>query len=325
MSSDDEFGDNELSGQAMIDILDHTELSFIIPYPPSTQKIDARDGIDVFIGIKAESSPLDAEPDFADQTIAAALEDAEMQVIGANSELCSGEAVITLTRAELELIKRNAFIAGRRTIRTHKSPFPFLALPAELRIIFYKYYFFDRNPLSAGHQASALPNRLSDSKHCCSSDNTWCKTVRPRISTNILLTCKQIYRETRDDFLYKDRRFKASVGRFDVEFKAIRPHLRFWHETGNLIVHLVALLRGGQNLKSFKLKYAGTGRVESITRFKDLSVRGPVSLTQVFRDWFEPEEKEELRRKERLERLLFSILGCACGFDFFLQIIKREY
>jgi hypothetical protein len=288
---------------------------------------------------QAELPVLNDEFDFTDPAIVAALKNAETHVVNTEPQTRSGDEVIALTRAELEAIKRNAFSAGRKMARKDSSRFPFLDLPAELRVIIYTHYFTDRNPLTAGHQASALPNRLSDTQHCCSSTNTWCKTVRPLISTNLILTCKQIYHEARDDFLYKGRRFKASVGRFDVEFKAIRPHLRFWqymqhldleinpamnmsarYETGNLIVHLVALLRGGQNLRSFRLKYAATERAESIMRFKDLNVNGAVSLTQVFKGWFEPDEKDVVRKKERLERLLFSILGCAC--ELILSILK---
>jgi hypothetical protein len=146
------------------------------------------------------------------------------------------------------------------------------------------------------------------------------------------MACKQIYHEARDDYLYRHRHFHAPVGRFDDAFRRVSPSLRFWqyiqhldleitsranvgprYETGNLIVHLTALLRGGQNLRSLRLKYHATGRQEAILRFKEMSVRkdGVVSLTQVFKDWIEPDEKLEKARREKLERLLFGILDCA--------------
>jgi hypothetical protein len=321
MASDDEFDDSELSGQDMINALENTERTFAIPQQQDVLPIATRKS--------TEFQPLDSsEPDFSDPSIISALNDAEVDATGLLSHSQPNTELIMLTRAQLDAIKRSAFTLGRKTAQKVGAPFPFLSLPAELRLIFYAYYFIDRNSVTGGRSASALPARISDPMHCCSANNTWCKTARPWVSTNLLVTCKQIYHEARDDFLYRGRRFKAQVGKFDM---AMRPHLRFWqfiqhldlqidsditriarYETGNLIVHLVALLRGGQNLKSFKLKYMATRRIESITRFKDLSVKGSVSLTQVFKDWFEPDEGEELRRKERLERLLLSILGCAC-------------
>jgi hypothetical protein len=139
-----------------------------------------------------------------------------------------------------------------------------------------------------------------------------------------------VYHEARDDFLYKDRQFHAPVGKFDAKFREMRPQLRFWQyiqdltleitseanetarfETGTLATHLVALLRGGQNLKSFKLRYLATGREESITRFKDLALKGckNIVLTQAFKDYYEPSEKGLEEKKARLERLLLGMLG----------------
>jgi hypothetical protein len=330
--SDDEFEDSELDNQDMLDLLDNHEKGLITPYQSPVKK---RDNTPASARSHVAQPNEPKEPDFTDPSIVAALEEAESQVIAlptpTNNDPSNNTEVVTLTRAGLEAIKRNAFTAGRNHAHKPAAPFPFLSLPAELRLVFYSHYFHDRNPATSGTRASALPSRLSDHTHCCASTNTWCKTPRPWISTALLRTCQQIYHEARDDFLYKYRMFSAPVGRMDGSFKEIRPHLRFWqyiqhldleisaknncsarYETGSLVIHLVALLRGGQYLKSFQLKYAATGRVESITRFKDLSVKGKVSLTQVFKDWSEPGEHEEAERRERLERLLFSILGCAC-------------
>jgi len=332
----DEFDDSELTGEDLINALDETEQTYASPsrsnlspirlfLPPAIQPV-------VLVPATSQRAKLNygSDPNFSDPIIVAALEQADRQVL--NGQDYHNE-VITMTRLELEQIKRNAFSAGWRDGYREQQPFPFLNLPAELRLIFYEHYFADNNPVTAGRTAAALPDRLSNSLHCCDEKKTWCSTNRPHIPTALLQTCRQIYQEARDDFLYKDRHFKASIGKFDSQFKKIRPHLRFWqyiqhveleltpainrsagYEAGNLVDHLVALLRGGQNLKSFKLKYAASGRQDAVMKFKTLSIQGPVSITQVFKDWFEPDDKE-LQRKKKLEMLLFEMLHCSGMLD----------
>ncbi|KIW00622.1 hypothetical protein, variant [Verruconis gallopava] len=313
MTCDDSFDDGDCVEQDLIDVLDQAERAYRIPF---LQAEDAEEE-------KPLSPVSNQRSDFAVPSLSTPL-------TGAVGQRTAVDDIVTLTREELETIKRDAFIAGLKFAQKSQLIFPFLNLPAELRLVFYRHYFLDRNPQTFENCAAALPNRLNDPVHCCSPESTWCKTVRPWISTSLMLACKQIYYETRDEYLYKNRVFKASIGRFDDRFKEMRPHLRFWqyiqhfeleltpeinqsarHETGALIVDLIALLRGGKNLKSFKLTYMANERIQSISRFEDLSIQGNVSLTQSFRDWLKPGPKEELERKDRLEKLLFGILGCA--------------
>ena len=341
-SSDDEFADSELDVEDMVEVLDTTEQGIAEPYQSPSKRI---------MGVRRGPSPTVSEydrsmkgVDFDNPAIQVALEAAEEGIIFDGSSqydiTMKGEESITLTRAQLDLIKENSFLAGHHYGRRVVDPFPFMSLPAELRLVFYSHYFADRNPItqnSLDHKSDlgrirALPRRINDNMaHCCATSNVWCSTTRPRISTNLLATCKQIYYEARDDYLYKGRKFHAPVGRFDDKFRRIDPALRFWQyiqhldlditaeankgarfETGNMIVHLVALLRGGQNLKSFRLRYLANARASSVERFQDLNIKGAVSLTQVFKDWHEPSESETATRTEKLERLLFGILGCAC-------------
>lgn len=347
MSSDSEyeyefeFEDSELNGQLLIEALEQTESNFAIidaarHQPSNVHHKDLRTD-----DIGARTLWLDRESQFNDPIIANTLRDAERLALSAktpsDASLNEPEEVISLTRAQLELIKQNAFLAGQGTFSTSLSAFPFLNLPAELRLVVYSHYFHDRNPLTAGHWSSALPNRLSDKDHCCSKDNIWCKTVRPKISTNLLATCKQVYHETRDHCLYKGRWFKASIRRFDSSFDAMRPNLSFWqhiqhvdlviapdrgvnvYASRRLILALIPILRGGQNLKSFKLKHEAGGNEGNIEKFQELKINGPVSLTQVFRDWYEPDKMKEAERKARLENLLFAIRDCSCELNTALQ------
>ena len=353
-AGDDEFDDSDLDADDMVDILDNHERGTTTPYQspakpkpsfrsPGKQKFNPAN---VFIFGERPSMPCADLPDFEDPEVMAELQAAEQDIIREGSSQhgisLRGEETLTISRLELDFIKQATYRAGYRRglakLQTALTPgtFPFLSLPAELRLVFYSHYFTDRNPATNGKdgRVHALPTRLSAAMiHCCPNANTWCQTPRPWISTSLLATCKQIYAEARDDFLYKDRHFYAPAARHSNEFRRIDPALRFWQyiqhldlditsdanrgmrfETGNLIVHLVALLKGGSSLKTFKLKYLATGRSNSIERFSDLQIRGAISITQVFKDWHEPADAEELQRKQKLERLLLGILGCACEF-----------
>jgi len=158
--------------------------------------------------------------------------------------------------------------------------------------------------------------------------------LKPWVNIALLRTCKQVYRESRDDVLYKTRTFEARAV-LNSQWKQVAkeaPKLRFWEHMQHLILnlrptdhreqwrrhvsngieHLVVFLRGGKNLRSFHLQWEATQYPDFIERFKDLRLRPSCSIivTQVFDDpSVEVGKKEEAEREKRLKTLMLRMQG----------------
>jgi hypothetical protein len=276
-------------------------------------------------------------PDFEDPALVSAIlkaEQAAMQChhLGSPTKrrrIEQNEDMITISRSDLQAAVQNAawqaYAAGRRSYhvdwRKH-NVFDFLKLPPELRMMIYKYSLEEKGQPATNTQTAAIPYRLGNTL-----DWKWAH-FRPQIRTALLRTCKQIYYETRDSILYKNRYFEAQINRFDAVFRDFAPHMIHWQYLQHLqltiddlsrfrlgirryLDHIVALLRGGRHLMSFNLVYKITKNPEHIMGFQDLQVKGSVSITQVFDDGARglPGERVQDERRTRLRSLLGKMRG----------------
>jgi hypothetical protein len=304
------------------------------------------------------------DPDFEDPEVLAALEDAERH--GMRSIVAPVQELVTdaiqITRAELEAIKRNAFVAGQANhhkMWKRRYVFELLKLPAgrtdsfillgcsltsldvELRLVIYEYAARDTNLGTAGKYIQALPTRSQILDYLgiviVESSHWQVPEKKPWINTALLRTCKQIYREVRDDVLYKDRQFEARAT-LNSQFKHIMkeaPKLAFWQHMQHLhlilrptdhrqqwrrhvqhgIEGLSALMRGGKKLKSFHLSWEFTQFSDRIELFRDLRISGSIVVTQHFDDGTVKAGKdEEAEREIRIRQLMLSMQG-----------LRREY
>jgi hypothetical protein len=202
----------------------------------------------------------------------------------------------------------------------------FLDLPAELRLLVYGYASQDTNPITrhAGIVA-ALPRRLP---YTYNPEAFWGSMAKPSIGLAPLMrTCWQVYREARDEFLYRDRRFAAYPSRLDHALRDAAPSMAFWahiQRLSLLVKHastlktlevrrgiecLTSALNGGKKLRSLEL-VADLGRHDDILLFGGLRVQGPITITQRFTDDTQGAGEAQVEEREaRLQKVMLQMRG----------------
>ncbi|QDS75201.1 hypothetical protein FKW77_008825 [Venturia effusa] len=273
------------------------------------------------------------EPDFQDPDNIASLELVKQQARNAGLPL----------NAEMQAILHNAFTAGHMSqhrVWKRRYTYDFLTLPAEIRLSIYGYSLRDTNPNTVGKNIQALPSckRLSSTLegHCYVgrvAQTAWPDVdEKPWINLALLRTCKQVYRETRDEFLYRTRHFDAKAvldNTFDQVMK-LSPKLVFWQHIQHIhlilrpvdnytqwtrhvyfgVDSLIALLCGGKRLKSFQLSWQFTQFAERIKNFGALQVSGSIVITQHFDDATVKDGRDRTaEREERIKLLIKSMQG----------------
>lgn len=207
----------------------------------------------------------------------------------------------------------------------------------------YEYALRDTNPKTAGSKVQALP---SQKRRCNILDDLFSSVVetvwpdrdeKPWINLALLRTCKQVHRETRDEFLYQNRHFEAKAV-LNNSFKHVMklaPKLEFWQYIQHIhlvlrpvdngkqwarhvhygINSLIALLRGGKKLTSFQLSWQFTQFPEHIRHFENLRVSGSIVITQHYDDATVKDGQVKMaEREERIKMLILSMQG-----------LRREY
>lgn len=222
----------------------------------------------------------------------------------------------------------------------------------EIRLTIYDCALRDTNPNTTGGKSQALPSR----KRLASilvvfgdvdpiEETVWPNAdEKPWINLALLRTCKQVYRETRDEFLYQNRHFEAKAV-LDHGFKHVMklsPKLGFWQHIQH--VHLIlrpvdnytqwaqhvnfgvdsltALLGGGKKLKSFQLSWQFTQFADHIKHFGGLQISGSIVITQHFDDAnVKDGQKLTAQREERIKSLMTSMQGLRRKYSDF-QVLK---
>ncbi|TID15352.1 putative ubiquitin carboxyl-terminal hydrolase 12 [Venturia nashicola] len=273
------------------------------------------------------------QPDFQDPGNFTSLELVEQQARSAGLPMT----------AELQAILRNAFTAGymsQHRAWKRRYTYDFLTLPAEIRLSIYSYALRDTNPTTAGGKTQALPTRkrVLSIMDFFSEDDPIDETVwpdadeKPWINLALLRTCKQVYRETRNEFLYRHRQFNAKAV-LDEGFKHVMklsPKLTFWQHIQHIHIilrpvdnssqwarhvhkgvdSLTALLRGGKKLKSFQLSWQFTQFADHIKYFGSLKVLGPIVITQHFDDASVKDGQTiTSEREDRIKSLIKTMQG----------------
>ncbi|KAE9973495.1 hypothetical protein EG328_004395 [Venturia inaequalis] len=272
------------------------------------------------------------EPDFQDPDNLASLDAIEQQARSAGLPMT----------AELQAILRNAFTAGHMSQHRawkRRYTYDFLTLPAEIRLSIYFYALRDTNPNTARGITQALPSRRRLSiMHLLGEagpieETIWpCADEKPWINLALLRTCKQVYRETRDEFLYQNRHFEAKAV-LDEGFKDVMnlsSNMVFWQHIQHLhlilrpvdnatqwarhvykgVDSLTALLAGGKKLKSFQLSWQFTQFADHIKYFGSLKVSGSIVITQHFDDaTVKDGQNITSERENRIKSLIKTMQG----------------
>lgn len=159
-----------------------------------------------------------------------------------------------------------------------------------------------------------------------------CADEKPWINLALLRTCKQVYRETRDEFLYQNRHFEAKAV-LDEGFKDVMnlsSNMVFWQHIQHLhlilrpvdnatqwarhvykgVDSLTALLAGGKKLKSFQLSWQFTQFADHIKYFGSLKVSGSIVITQHFDDaTVKDGQNITSERENRIKSLIKTMQG----------------
>jgi hypothetical protein len=202
----------------------------------------------------------------------------------------------------------------------------------------YSYALKDTNPDTIGGNTIAMPARKA---RFDGSGLFWVEYVawpevnkKPWINTGLLRVSKSVYKEARD-ILYNNRQFEAKAV-LDSRFKYIlkqAPMFHFWQHMRHFhlvlrpsdhrqqwrrhvqhgIETLMALMRGGLNLKSFHLTWEIEQYPDRIEQFRDMRLnlmKCAVVVTQVFDDpSVEVGQQKEPEREGRLQLLMLRMQG----------------
>jgi hypothetical protein len=269
--------------------------------------------------------------DLNDVALVALMAAAEQKPLQQNAVDAAADA-ITIARVDFQNALNQAYAAGRKSYHVDwrkRNVFDLLKLPAEIRMTIYEYALQDQT-FDSTQKTRAIANRVGSSFY-------WNMSPRPVINVGLLRTCRQIYFETRDGVLYKDRHFSARIDQFDAVLREFAPSMRHWQYIQHLqltlndngynryrkvpmkgnLQHIVALLWGGRHLQSFHLDYMLLSSPNAIEAFEDLHVPGSITINQTYSESRVGLSEQEDLQTERALKLQSLVLR--------MRRLPREY